>query len=309
MKFIQDDEYIIILDDPLGGKFSVDDLHALYDAGIQTIVRMPYWKDIEPEWGVYNWEKADKWVEEDRRAGLKTMLSIYDHPPAYFPNDWYLRRPDGTLYDHLDDECVIYEHIISPWSEEGWRYHLNFIAKCCERYNTSDVLCFRSTLQSGSVMLPEFGEYRSDGDLLSTVLKMMYDEQAIFVSHPSHEIWTALHPAFDSVVQTGNAYRKEIYQLIEDRFPEAHHSILTFTYFTRVNGAETTQDEAKRYPVWSGSEYAEGLNQNTDEAIALGFRGFLTGPLHFLIGGQNKVLEPWSFEAIRNSLEKWRKHV
>jgi hypothetical protein len=301
-RFINDDEFIIILNDQNGGSYGVDDLHRLYDAGIRTIIRYPFWRNIETAWGVYDWESVDRWIDEDRQAGLKTMLAIYDHPPAFLPDEWYLRRPDGELYTYPG----FYERVMSPWNFEGWRYHLNFIARCCQRNNAPDVLCFRSTVQGGAVMLPEYEEIRLDGELLPTVLRMMSDEQGIFVTHPSHEIWTALHPALDSVVQSGNALRGDIYNLIRREFPQAIHHVICHVYFADVLGKETTLNEIRQgVKMWVGSEYAEGLTLNTDEAISLGFRGFVTSPLHTL--GKYRTLEPWMLDNIRESLEKWRK--
>ena len=306
MKFIQDDEFILIIEDQLGRKYSQDDKKRLYDAGIRTMIHYPFWRDVEPELGVYDWSDVDKWIEEDRQAGLKTMLSVYQHPPAYFPDDWYLKRLNGSRYTFSDD-YIDYERVISPWSEEGWEYHLGFIARFCERNNAPDVLCFSGVMQGGSAMLPEVLDYRADGDLHHAVIKMASGEQCIFVQHPSHEIWTALHPHFDKIEQSGTGYRKDIYDMLAGVFPEAVHYGLTYTFFGPISGAEITLGEIRErhLPMWTGSEYVEGLRTNTDKAIDLGFRGFVCAPLHTLTG--HHILEDWMLDTIRESLSKWRR--
>ena len=308
VKFIRDDEFIILMEDQNGGKYAIDDLKRLRDVGIQTIVRYPFWKDIEQDWHSYDWSSIDRAISDGRSAGLKTMLAIYDHAPLFFPEDWYFHFADGRILTDPDTN-IDYERLMSPWNADGWRYHLGFIDRCCERYNAADVLCFRSALKGGSVMLPEMAGVRIEGDVLETVMRVMLEEQMIFESHPSREIWTTLHPTFDKLPWSGNAYRYEIYEMLQQILPNARHQALTHAYFTD-NGEHGIISEMMRrcdFPLWVGSEYCEGLNTNTDTAIERGFRGFFTAPLHYLSG--NKALEPWMLEAVAASMRKWREHV
>jgi hypothetical protein len=137
---------------------------------------------------------------------------------------------------------------------------------------------------------------------------MMSEEQDIFVNHPSHEIWTALHPALDGVAQTGNAYRHELDELLRRKFPQAVHYAIKHVHFADVLGAQATAEDMRNGSlIWVGSEYCEGLLENTESAIEQGFRGFVTAPLHLLT--EHRIIEDWMLDAIKESLSKWRRHV
>jgi hypothetical protein len=301
--FIQDDEFILLMEDQDGGRYTVDDLKRLRDVGVQTVVRYPCWSDIEPEQGKYVWDSVDEKVAITREAGLKCMLAVYDKVPIYFPDDWYLKYHDGNIYSGS-----FYDHVISPWSIGGWVYHLDFIKKFCDRYSADDVLCFRATVHGGETILPEYRPYRQDGSLLETLERMVLDEQRIFYeTQASRELWTCLHHAFDSKTYSGTQNSEHLYQKMHDAFPDMKHYCISYTQFRDdVLGEDENRAEMQRLglSMFAGSEYCEGLITNTDKAIEQGFRGFVTSPLHGL--GKHRVLEPWMLDAIKESLSKWR---
>ncbi len=302
-KFIQDDEYILLMEDFFGGEITPGDRAHLREIGVQTSVRYLVWRKIEPEPGIYDWSYPDECVRLSRQAGMKTMLSIYDLAPAYFPGDWYLKFPDGRRFGG-----TFYANMISPWNPAAWQRHLDFIQACCDRYAAPDVLPYRGTMHGGECMLPDYGPCRMDGYLYSTVIRMLLEEQAIFYeAHPVHELWTALHHAFDSQWYTGNQHWFTLYQAQAQRFPDALHYHLVHTQWVPniIGAQEHVRDIAEHgYPTFCGSEYCEGLDANTEAAIEAGFRGFITGPLHGLSG--HRSMEPWMFDSFANSLAKWK---
>lgn len=308
--FIRPNEFILLMDDPNlrdasgASALTRDDLCRFREAGIQTVVRYPYWREIETLPGHCEWGAVDRWLDEARSADMKTMLAVYDLPPHWTPDAWCLKDLHGQVY-----RGPFYDRIIVPWAKEGWDYHLYFIWRMCRRYNAPDVLCFRSTVHGGEVVLPEGKEPDLAGhDLRQTVEAMVYDEQAIFsVSHPSHEVWMALHHAFDSQPWTGNTMKDELYLGIKERFPETHLYGLSYTqFYPGVIGERENQADIARLGLglWAGSEHCQGLQRFTEQAIEEGFRGFLCGALHFLSG--YRVSQPWMFQAVRESDRKWR---
>ena len=304
VKFIRDDEYILLMEDAPGGVYELDDLKRLRDAGIQTVIRYPFWKDIEVSLGNYQWRRVDDQIEMTRQAGMKCMFALYEFSPHFFPIDWYLKFPDGSLY-----QGGFYSHVISPWSERGWAYHLGFIEKFCDRVCADDVLTFRATVHGSEVMMPEYAPYRQDGDLLKTFERMIVEEQRIF-SRYNEELWTCFHHAFDSLSYSGTAYAAYLRNLLLDEFPTRNHYCISYTQFRDdVVGEDKNLEDMNLYrlKMFAGSEYAEGLIANTDKAVLQGFRGMISAPLHFYTG--KKSLEPWMVDAVVESIKKWREHV
>lgn len=303
MKFIQDDEYILLMEDRYGGRYGLDDLKRLRDVGIQTIVRYPFWNEIETHLGEYVWDTIDEYIELTRQADMKCLFALYEGVPDYFPPEWYLKTPDGSIYIG-----VYQERVISPWNLDGWEYNLDFLNKFCNRISTKDVMCFRATMRGAEAMLPQYGQYRLDGLYWETMRRMLIEEQSIFyASHDSHELWTCFHHAFDGSGTSGTERARDLYREMAGEFPDAKHYCISYTQFRNdVIGEDKNLADMQELGLnmFGGSEYAEGIIANTDTAIQQGFRGFISAPLHWWSG--HKSLEPWMVETIRDSLAKWR---
>jgi len=305
MKFIQDDEYILLMEDQYGGKFTLDDLKRLRDIGIQTIVRYPYWGSIETSMGYYEWGETESAIEMTRQAGMKCLWATYDKPPKYFPDEWYMKMLDGKTY-----VGKFRERVLSPWLAEGWAYHLAFIVRFCEKVSAPDVMCFRATTHGAEAMFPHDSKYpyRLDGSYIETMFKILIEEQAIFYSaHDSHELWTCFHHAFDYQGTAGTEYAEMLYQATRDKFPDYKHYAISYTQFRNdVKGEDKNLADMQRLglSMFGGSEHARGLLVNTDRAIAEGFRGFLCGPIHFMT--KYRQMEDWMFNAFSESMAKWR---
>ena len=305
MKFIQDDDYILLMEDSYGGRFTQDDLKRLADSGIRTMLSYPFWINIEPQMGVYSWEETDNTIEKCRKAGIKCLFAAYDKPPKYFPPEWYIHTPEGNV--HVGK---FKERVISPWNAEGWAYHLAFLEKFCNKVTADDVMCWRAVPRGAEAMFPHdpARPHRQDGPYVETLLKMMLEEQDIFYRHhSSHELWTCLHHAFDHQGTAGTEHSEMLIRAIRDKFPDFIHYCISYSQFRRgVPGKKENLDEMHRLglSMFAGSEYADGLLRNTDKAIAQGFRGLICGPIMYLT--KYRQMQDWMFDNFAWSIKRWR---
>lgn len=301
--FITPDDHILIMADQDGGGFSQDDLNRLADAGIRTIIRYVLWRQVEQEPGVFRWSELCRGIEMDRKAGLKTMLGVYDLAPAFFPEGWYMQDEAGNRY-----AGSFYANMLAPWVDAAWNAHKDFIARCCMYFAANDVMPFRCTCHGGEVMFPDYApvKFPAGYDMEAACRQIMIEEQSIFARCGHGELWTQLHPAFAGLPYTGNQHMGQIYRDLASCFPHHYRYGITYTMFANVMGRELVPEQMRRHGIamFCGSEYCEGLIANTDEAIRLGFRGFVTAPLHALTG--HRSLEPWMLDAIRGSIRKWK---
>lgn len=306
MKFIKDDEFILLMEDQYGARFTQDDLKRFRDVGIQTIVRYPYWGTIEPSMGNYDWSEIENFVDLSRNAGLKSLWAVYDKPPKYFPPEWYMKTPEDKVY-----VGKFRERILSPWNAEGWAYHLKFIKMFCDKLSADDMLCFRATVHGAESMFPHDPRFphRQDGPYIETMLKMLLEEQDIFYNaHDSHELWTCFHHSFDYQGTAGTEHAEMLYKAMRDKFPDHKHYCISYTQFMKgIHGVRENLADVQRLglSMFAGSQYAEGLVWNTDKAIQQGFRGFICGPI--MAWAKHRKTEDWMFDNVRDSMAKWRK--
>ena len=306
MKFIKDDEFILLMEDQYGGKFTTDNLKRLRDVGVQTIVRYPFWSDIETSMGIYRWDVIDRAIDLTYEAGMKCLFGVYDKPPEYFPDEWYLKTPEGENYTGKYQE-----RLLSPWQPDGWNYHLDFIERFCHRASDDDnVMCFRATTHGAESMYPHDLRfpYRLDGDYIETMLRVLLEEQGIFYNaHASHELWTCFHHSFDHQGRAGTEHAEMLYRAMWNEFPDAKHYCISYTQFKRgVQGEVENLADMKRLGLlmFAAAEYAEGLPVNTGKAIAQGFRGLVCGPI--MNWSKHHKMEDWMYDAFRDSITRWR---
>ena len=111
------------------------------------------------------------------------------------------------------------------------------------------------------------------------------------------------------VMQTGNFLIPEIAKIIMERVQPAQINWIAFAHFnldsTLMHMAlQRVKDEGVK--LWTGSQYCEGLPVNTKTAKATGIRGFITGPLSLEDMHDQRQIEPWMVENLKNSLVEWR---
>lgn len=327
--FIDDDEYIMLVHENKMRRVSPDDLKRLREIGVKTSIEYLGWQDVAREDGSFDWSWIESIVEPLLQADIKVLLGVsWDHGPRWFPKDWYLHDATGNLFTGW---C--YEYVVSPWCPPVVEKLSEFIKAVCDRWSSEQVLCYRGAIHGGEVMYPETPDWvpsyfdpwaiqdfqayygsqakptyppdeATNAWLYGTSRQMLLREQAIFYKYRP-ELWTAMHYAFGVQLYTGNQHQRLLYGDMRKAFPEMDHQTICFTYFEPVQGLDKFREDARNgMKIWSGSEYCEGLLQNTDAAIAAGFRGFITGPVHYWT--KHKVMEPWMFEAFAISLAKWR---
>ncbi len=151
MSFIQPDEFIILVDDP---RIKPWDLARLREAGIRTAFNVIRWESAEKRQGEYDWSAPDALIARMRAVGIKSLIRCHDNAPDFFPDDWYLRSANGSLWKHLsgwggNDPYTC----LSPWGPGADR-ELDFMRICQERYTAEDVLLFAGGPHGGEVILP-----------------------------------------------------------------------------------------------------------------------------------------------------------
>jgi hypothetical protein len=147
--------------------------------------------------------------------------------------------------------------------------------------------------------------------LHDTLIKRAFESQGIFAESPWREAWYMLPQRegdfaeqFESGPRSGNWIAGELYRTTPQMI-RASVNIVLYEVF-RTRGTQGILDYIAGYEsrTWVGSQYVPGLVRNTASAIALGLRGFLTGPIH-PDSGYSK-LEPDMVEVFKWSLNEWQ---
>ena len=149
--------------------------------------------------------------------------------------------------------------------------------------------------------------------LRQSLSKMITAQQQVLMGQPSREVWfltpernTPFAESQESGPRSCNWVAREMF----DTLPGELDAVLSIMFF-QVFRSDGTQGTFDRIPahvgkVWAGSQYCEGLLANTAEALRLGLRGFITGPLHLEGSHGGGHLEPWMVDAFRTSLAQWQ---
>ena len=158
--FIDADEHIIILDQPVGA-LSVDDLKRLRDVGIKTCWGWINWYSTEPRKGDYQWAITDYVVDRMAQAGMKLVLTVPNAGPTFAPDDWYLRTHDGHLWRAYYDgyrEGFPYSEL-SPWNAGAMAYEREFQRTVRDRYASSGMVqCVCGGVHGAEAVLPGMTE-------------------------------------------------------------------------------------------------------------------------------------------------------
>lgn len=316
----------------------LDDLKRFRDVGVQTVLQFAPW--CEPRRGVYDWRLVDEMVERDRTAGLKTLLMGPGTVPLWCPASWYVHAADGSVMcDHDARNPIQSWGCLSPWSRDAQAYQLRYVERFTRRYNSADVLCLQSHSQEGESVLPPAtpciydpaaresyrrftGHHNAIPDAMTeTTQRWMYescsrviiDLQRIYATHPSRTISMQLHPCYlarnwvGSGVYDVESYLRSVKEVVH---PDTMLWFL-FAWFSKENGKHVFE---KHFPfvqrvmreldleVITGSEWPEGVVENTPKSIESGFRALLTAPLHPYL--HRESIEPWVFDVVRQSHEE-----
>jgi hypothetical protein len=304
--FLHADDYIILMIPAFSDQYwSLDMLRSVQEVGVKTVMRYVVWKDIETAPGEYHWDIMHQRIEEDRQAGLKTIVNVYTSAPAFFPEEFYVHAAVGGL--RLT--WWAYPNLLTSWGP-GYEVHLGFLKRCCEILNSTDVLCMRGTCEGGEVMFPHdpFPAIPNHFNLHKLAVEVMLQEQEIFhASTPYPDLFTQLHHIADRHEQCCTTDTERIYSALREKFPDMIHDNITYSLLPGHPGIGKHLEDMKRfgYRGFVGSEYCQHLVEHTPRAMELGFAGFLTAPIHpFLLPGT--TLEPWMVQALSESIGQWR---
>jgi len=321
--------------DQIARAIPLDDLKRLRDAGAQTVLEFVSWRRVEPQAGVYDWSFSDEQVSRCMAAGMKVLIMAPNDVPAYFPDDWYVKACDGTVMRERHSANLVQSwSCLSPWNVDAQLRQNDFIERLCERYNGNDSLCIFSHSQEGESLLPPaayamfddhaIASYRKyAGDkmalpnpkafatqrwLYESLLPVVVTQQTIYCRmHPAHECWLSLHPVYTSWPGSGvhdiYSYFAEVMDMIQPRTL----NWLIFSWFSsdfqQRFGAMAQAIRRMGVNIITGSEWSQGLIDNTPKAIQSGFRALLTAPLHPYLA--KEAVEPWEFDAFRASHQQF----
>jgi hypothetical protein len=308
----------------------VDDLKRFRDCGVQTVLQFLHWDRIETKMGVRDWALGDEIVTRCRAAGLKVLLMLPTTTLTCAPDEWYVWDEFGHVY-----RKPIYQGArqtwgcLSPWNPEARAYLLDFVLECCNRYNTYDVMCINAQSQEGEALMPpgtpciydpmavaSFKRYAGkDAEpninnpqcsrwLRETLTDLLIDELRIY--HPSGgDVFTSMHPIYTDVLwkASGNMDITCYLDAIRAELMPTTHYHIVFAWFGK-HGFERfrpwmEREQAKGVQFITGSEWPEGLAENTPKAIAQDIRALLTAPCHPYL--HRTRAEEWMYEAFKDS--------
>lgn len=334
MSFIKPDEFIILVNNP---NLTDDDLKRIGETGVQTAFLPIVWKNIEKKTGEYDWSEIDRQIERMKSAGMKTLLRCHDNAPDYFPDDWYLRSANGTIWrNHYGFGGDYAYTLLSPWCKNAMKRQRAFMRLCNDRYNDEWTQVYAGGVHGGEVILPgmipcywdphavkSYRDYTGDKGnppdiptygsmkfetklvdwLRESLTELVTVEQDIFP-----EIWlhlvernTQFAESFESGPRSGNWIASDLYANLPKQLNKDLNVLLwEVNRFGGDQGAlENVKDVLDK--VWIGSQYSEGLRHYTKSTIEKGLRGFATDPLN-----NTSRLEDWMVEAFRWSLAQWK---
>jgi hypothetical protein len=315
---------------------SQDDLMRLSDAGMTVALEFVQWDRYSLSEAEYDFHTLDATLERVRKAGMKCLLLGPNTVPQWCPDSWYVQTQDGTPLKQVDTSSRYNSATrwgcLSPWNDEAQSYQNGFITAFCHKYNASDVLCIQSHSRDGESLLPpgvaafydpaavaSFREYigtQSEAALpdpmhyatqlwlRDSLSQVLLTQQHIYCeSSPHREIFLQAHPYYAAWPNSGQAYLLDYYKLIQSDVRPDTFNMLAFTAFDNGHDAYlwpfVSQLQSMGINVYTGSEWAEGLNRNTPRAIEKGIRGLVTCPIH-PFNGHTRV-EEWMIGALAQS--------
>ena len=295
---------------------ALDDLKKCREVGIETAFQFIWWNKIETAPGVYDWTMVEEAINRVMSADMKLILFLYEMPPQFYPDDWYLIQDSGHRITHL-----------SLWNPEAQAKEHEFIKMFCERYVSDKIHIANSLQRDGETMLPivpcvrgshaiksyqeRYGTSEITGDnpntlewLKESVLNTLIEHQNIFLSYNHHrDIWGAYHKKIHSK-WCGTSFIDSLYQKYREVYTDTVNiNVIQFTYIPHGHSfySEIKRDIEKfGLNVWGGSEYCEGLPSASPIAKEFKLRGLVTAPIHPFV--PHRTIEPWMIENFKNAI-------
>jgi len=336
MGFLQCDDYSILMDTgttyvhpdsralvPTKREITLDNMKALHDAGVKTVLNFIEWPSVEIGQLRYDWTTIDSLVDRNNQAGMKTLLMVPCGTIDWLPANYYVCSVSGATSSI---------RMLSPWCKQAMDYMEDFIRVCCNRYESDTVQCIWGAQREGETMLPPglggwqdafaVADYRSwcakhghqirkpdigddtifykkatDSPTIAWLKESMVTYckrfQGLF-----REPWFCLHRAYS---WTACCFIDEIYSSQTRQLWG-----IQFTHFPHGPLMATTIADMRKYKInmWAGSEWVEGLASNTSTAIAQDLCGLITSPIHPFT--KHDTIKPWMIDVFRGAIERWR---
>lgn len=313
----------------------LDDMKRLHDAGAGAVYQWLPWFYVEPRLGVYDWSLPDEMVSRSIAAGMKVILLAPSGAPDYFPEEWYCRYADNVIANRPHPKNVAQTWpCLSPWNRAAVEYQLRMIERCCERYNSDDVLVTCCQSQDGEALLPPASaaiydthaieSYRhwvgdnaaypyadSQGGarwMFESVASLLLEQQDIYVRNATKTIMCNLHPVY---IRWPGAAVYDIWSYFHALRVGTNPGELLWTIFQYYEGGFEKLwpliDEvcaAYNARLITGSQYADGLLRHTAHSRENGTHALLTSVLH-PFQHKDAVLDS-DIDAMRYSASLWR---
>lgn len=322
MNFMEDSEFLLLLDTPL---FSTADKVRLHEAGIRTSHEQPAWDMIEPTKGEYNFGYLENLIQSNRDAGMKSLIMISGWKnPKWMPDGWFAKDINGNVCR----DCL------SFWNEEAQIYSDGYYCLLRDTYrNQKDVAFFFGEFQGGEApqasgnlfydvsAVDDYKKtYGTDAmpdinkqDTLDWFGKKVIEHciRKTEILYPVwHEMWNAYQHLMNKWNKGYGIYvQPELLKKYHDMHPDGTVVLLQYTYYDssheqdNVNYVDMLRDISK-CEVIVEAMFCNGLSWTTPKAIAKGFRGQIIYPGRS--GFDNEGLDSWMVEQIRKSNDLWR---
>jgi hypothetical protein len=331
MGFVAGNVLLMDMETVNGDLLSIDDLKKLRDAGIETAYkfRTP-WDSIEVEKGVYDWRECDAYLERVLAAGMRAVMTVYSTGPtgSWIPDSWFVKTKAG-----------VQRSVLSPWNPDAMAYSVDFTRRFAERYTIPDkamVACcymtagetiglnepmfYDDTAQAsfhalhGPNWYPTPNEPRTEAWTKEAYFNQMVGFQNAILSVPGNcgEVWTQLHMEiqyFSGLYGNGSKWLPDLlgaYRALPG-WTKTNQIYFTWIQWDQLWGQMQGLALGNGCDVYGGAEFATGIVNTVDKAIANGLRGQIVAPCYpeASVGGYTFVHD-WMVANIKEADTKWR---
>jgi hypothetical protein len=326
MSFIDDDEYVLLMDMPNFAQvmpawpMHPDDVKLCFSAGMRTATQFLYWHDIEKAKGSYDWTNLEEGIERILSSGMKLILYTYNYPPDYFDEDWYQKDENGNKVLAL-----------SLWSQEAQDYEHNFMRLVMERYKDRNILFVNSLQRDGETVMslnpcifdreavrshntytglsaPDIHSRLTWEWFRKSIVDTVINQQEVLLRYQNHqEVWQNYHRVIIAK-WCGNEFITDLYQKYREIWGKTVDiNVTQFTWTPHGDGYKLEiQRDTKLWDlkVWGGAEHCEGIMNSTQQGIKFDVRGLICAPVSYW--NKKTRVEPWMLDNIRRSIDMWK---
>jgi len=322
MSFMQDDEYIILMDIAMktGRMFVLDELKKFFDCGIRTVMWCgPFWDSyLSDDFQTFHPEYIDNYLNKVYKSGMKAIIPLWQKQSTKYTQDYYVRRKEGTVFGML-----------SPWNPEARRRNNELFVKVRDEYTSDNCIIVNGQAENGERVLLNSAAYYDDcavkhwqqdhsgrpeslTETGANWLKKFYtdlllEQQKLVMEGQHHEIWYMLarYKALKLIQNQHGCNWIDDYLATWKTLNPVCINHINFNYFNYgASWYPVIQKEMDDWGVheWVGAEYCEGLRSgNGLQAVKNGLRGLILGPCHPFTN--HETVEPWMLTEIKKTIK------